>query len=125
MNSEIKLKFPNPFIQRLKVVSVPKSFPTENKNDVISNMIASNSFLQEPFNENNDCLQFLFSYDINGNQSLIFKCSPEIRKKLKDQGDVIKIGYNECKLYTQVLTTAQLLFCTTFPKFSNVFYYLE
>ena len=85
---------------------MPKSFPIENKNDVISNLIASSTFLQEDFHENiSDCLQFLFSYDINGNQSLIFKCSPEKRKKLKDQGDVIKIGYNECKLYNRFHVT--------------------
>ena len=61
--------------------------------------------LQKLYEENKNNLQFLFSYEINGHKSLIFKCSPEIRAILKAQNDCIKIYHFQCKLYNRIHAT--------------------
>ena len=94
-----KIKVTKSFFPKIKIVSMLSFFKTTNKTDVISSLIEANKILQEIYSKNHYCLKFLFSYDVHGHQSIILKCSPEIRKAFRDNGDAIKIG-NTCLLYT-------------------------
>ena len=60
---------------------------------------SSNDTLKNEFLLNKDCMEFLSSYNVNGNKTLIIKCSPKVRNLLKNSGDVIKIGHKLCRLY--------------------------
>ena len=93
------VKTNQPIHPKIKIVSVPHYFPTNNKTEVIKSILKGNEILQSFYNLDNKCIEFLFSYSVNGNKSIIMKCSPKVRKCLKENGDVIKVGHQQCKLF--------------------------
>jgi len=88
-----------PFNPKIKVVSVPSHVDTSDPINIVQNVVTSNEFLKNEYEKDNECLKFLFYYNVGENKTLIFKCSPVIRQILKSNGDAIKLNYKMCKLY--------------------------
>ena len=82
-----KVKVVKPFLPKIKIVSVPATFDTNNKDNIIKSITECNETLKNEFLLNKDCMEFLFSYNVNGNKTLIIKCSPKVRNLLKNSGD--------------------------------------
>ena len=91
-----------PFMPKIKIVSVPQYFNTDNNQNIVSSIIEENKYLQNFYDKDKDCMQYIFSYNTNGRKSIIIKCSPEVRRALKEQIDTITIGQFECKLYDRI-----------------------
>ena len=91
-----------PFMPKIKIVSVPQYFNTDNNQNIFSSIIEENKYLQNFYDKDKDCMQYIFSYNTNGRKSIIIKCSPEVRRALKEQNDTIIIGQFECKLYDRI-----------------------
>jgi len=93
------IKVLKPAYPKIKIVSVPSSFDTSNKDEVINSIVSANDSLKNVYDSNNDCMKVIFSYDVNYGKTIILKCSPQIRNTLKILGDKIKIGYKLCPVY--------------------------
>jgi len=107
------VKIQKPLLPKIKVVSVPNFFDTNDKPTIVTHILKNNQNLQKIFEKNPEALQFLFSYNVNGHKSLILKCTPEMRVALKEQNDYINIEHFKCKIYDRIHVT-QCSNCTKF-----------
>ena len=79
---------------------MPATFDTNNKDNIIKSITECNETLKNEFLLNKDCMEFLFSYNVNGNKTLIIKCSPKVRNLLKNSGDVKRLATNYADFMT-------------------------
>lgn len=104
------VKLSTPLLPNFKVISVPNYFNTENKDEVVKNILQNNLYLNEILKNKAEKLEFLFSFNTKTGKSLIFKCSPNVRQALKLNHDTIKVDSKQCKLYNRIFIH-QCSFC--------------
>jgi len=93
------IKMVKPFQPKIKIVSVPSQFELKEPKEIIETLVASNDVLKEEYNNNKECIQFLFQYKVGNRKTLVLKCSPKLRQLLKSTGDCLKVYFKLCKVY--------------------------
>lgn len=87
-----------PIQPKIKIVNVPKHFGTTNKSDVTNAIFAENPFLKECSSK----LEFLFSYESKHGKTLICKCSPDTRRLIKSNNDLLNIEFHQCRVFDRL-----------------------
>lgn len=84
---------------KVKIVSVPTYFDTSNKEVVTKEILNFNSTIKDMIENNDSTFEYLLSYDTKSSKTLIFKCSPDIRKHIKELNDKIVVDFQECRVF--------------------------
>jgi len=111
------IKIQKPLDPKIKLTSLPSYFDTSNKETIVARIVEKNSYLKEQHEKNNECMQYLFTYNTNGHKTIVLKCSPDMRCAIKNHNDNLNIDCFKCKVYDHF----HILQCSKCCKFGHTF----
>ena len=97
-----KIKINNAYLPKIKIVSVPSYYDTSDLDLIKKDIIDGNEFLKTAMISSSEIFNCIFAFSGKAGKSLVFKCSPNIRKIIHDNNNVLKVQYKQCKIYDRI-----------------------
>jgi len=83
----------SPILPKLIITKIPQFFNLDNLEDVKTSLINCNSYLKAALDKDDSNLKLLFKYSTKRKtQSIVFKCSPDIRSLINLNKNELKLG---------------------------------
>lgn len=94
-----KIKLISHVLPKIKIVGVPSFFDTTNKDDALNSIVNANKPLQQLLKNKEETFEFLFAFKSKVGQSLVIKCSPNVRALIKSHNDSLIVEHKQCRVF--------------------------
>jgi len=114
---ENKISTLKPILPKISITNIPEYYDLNNLDSFKNKVIQNNQTLAEKLSDNNSIFEPLFKYsNKKKSQTVVIKCSPDIRSIIKLNNEEIKLNNIVCKVFDHF----HLKICTNCCKIGHV-----